>query len=191
MLLPCLASVVISFVDFPTALRLRAVNTVFLEGWILFVSKFSEDYYPSRTMVQTRRCMVCSRTGDMGITRVPWSILPPRLVFVHCPWSRGSYCKYRALRSLVRRPTNNGSRYRIVCNTVFGPTMVIPRSHGGTTVASPSPHYVVEKKDGRRFVHATWIEKGNLFEKCIRLSDPALRGQLLAAPNLVTSLWGN
>ena len=181
----------ISFVDFSTALRARVVNTVYLTGWKYYATMLpSPDSFPSRTMINTKHCMVCNRTGEMEITRVPWSNFPPHSVFVHCPRVE-SYCKYHALRSMIRRKTHHGSVYRIIINNIFDTTIEIPRSNGTTTLAKPSKHFLVQKKDGQLFIHVTWVEDGELFEKCISLNNSLIHDQLLRRPEIITGLWGN
>lgn len=190
MLCEPLIVLIISFADFGSALRLREVNPAFNDAWQIHAKNLEKkEVYPSRTMIHINTCMVCYNMGkDKQILKVPWSIVPPRSVIVCC---KNNYCKYLALKSLVERSTIHGSKYQFLTKNIFDSKIQIPRSDGSTTTANPTLNTLVQKKDGSLFVHTSWFEKnGDIFEKCVSLSNPLIQKQLLHPPRFVQTLWG-
>jgi hypothetical protein len=179
---------IISFADFKTALQIREVSPSFDSAWRVHARNMEQkEVYPSRTMININRCMVCDMVGEMQIVTVPWSVYPPKSVFVCC---KDGYCKYFSMKSLVDKRRCSGSRYHFLTRRIFPPDIQIPRSDGRVTTAQPTPYALVEKKDKRMFIHTSWLEKGDVFEKCVPLDHPLIQKQLLSVPNSICGLWG-
>lgn len=180
---------IISFSEFTSALKLREVTSSLDRAWRVHARNMEQkEVYPSRTMININRCMSCNLVGDdMQIVTVPWSVYPPKSVFVCC---KGGYCKYYSMKSLIQRRRCSGSRYHFLTQKIFPKNIQIPRSDGRITTAQPTSSALVEKKDKSIFIHTSWLDKGNVFEKCVLLAHPLIQKQMLSAPKVICGLWG-
>lgn len=179
---------ILSFSEFKTALNLREVTSLIDRAWKMHAKNMKQkEVYPSRTMINMKKCMYCDSIGDdMQIFTVPWSIYPPKSVFVCC---KGRYCKYFSMKSLATERTS-GSRYHFLTQKIFPQNIQIPRSDGRITKARPTSSVLIEKKDKGIFIHTSWLEKGNVFEKCVLFQHPLIQKQMLSIPKVVCGLWG-
>lgn len=164
-------------------LTLRVACRAALAEWKRFCRREPfEPLWPSRTFVYMRRCQACGREGEgMAKVRVPWSVFPPKAVYVVCP-SAG--CKYAALRSIGERegvvPLMNRK------GALFPDSVTIERSDGRAQKARCSERYLVRRPEGL-YASAWWIDRDGLFQKLVLLDD--LRSQALGRPRPVRHLF--
>ena len=163
-------------------LNVRATCRDAIKAWKLWRRHEPMDshFWPSRTFVYLRRCVVCGKEGDtMKKLRAAWSIFPPRSVYVVC--ADNVSCKYRALRDMAN---TDGTVF--LMNNAFPGTVRIMRTNGASHEARCARRYMV-RKGGELYLRTWWIDDEGLFQKLVLYED--VRSQETCTPRIVTHLF--
>jgi len=176
MLLPDCGSHVFTFLSFPDAIRLRVVCPFYLDEWMKYRKTLVvKEAFPARSMFSFNTCMVCGKQGCVEQMAVPWSVVPPRALFLYC---KNSYCKWHVLQSLKNTPRD----FIPLSNHIFPPEINIVRSSGKIVTGRGSTNYVLPRND-TLFVHVFWTEYENMYEKWAPIGTPYVKKQLTERPH--------
>lgn len=177
-----LFTLLLPFSEIADGLNVRGTCKEGLKAWKLWrrYEPVDNHFWPSRTFVYLRRCVVCGKEGEtMKKLVAPWSVFPPKSVYVVC--ADNVSCKYRALRVMAR---TNGTVF--LTNKAFPDTVRIMRTNGESHKARCARRYMV-RKDGELYLRTWWIDDEGLFQKLVLYED--VRSQELCAPRIVTHLF--
>ena len=174
LLIDC-GSYVYTFLSFLDAVHFRTTCRTYLREWQKHRTTIqAKEVHPKVSMVSVNTCMVCEKEGNMAQLYVPWSVMPPRAVFVYCA---NSYCKYHVLQGM--KSTLRG--FVPLVNCIFPPEIKIIRSSGKVVKGRGSTNYVLPRENAY-MVHLYWIGNENIYTKWANIDTPYIKEQLLAPP---------